>query len=276
MLLVMLGLLLLLAGYVYLRTWQWLPVKTWYRHALSVAYVLLWGALFASLLAENYLPPALGRAFAFIGYTFLLVWIYLLCSYLLTDLLRLVLWVLPSGPLDTLTMRRWLAVVSLAVIAVTLIVGQYRFRHPQEVQLQLTANKPPQGRRLRIVMASDLHLGSSIGKKALQRYVKRLNAPKPDLILLAGDLTDRALRPVFEQDLGAELERFTATYGVYAVSGNHEYYSGQPDSLYRYLSAHGIRVLRDEAVLINSSLYVLGRDDRTNPNVARWLPLWPR
>lgn len=264
-LLVMLGLLLLLAGYVYLRTWQLLPAKTWYRPSFTVLYSLLWVSLFAGLLAENWLPPTLGQVLAFVGYTFLLVLIYLLITYLLTDLLRLVLAIWPEGTFQTMSLRRWITLISLAVICVTLVMGHYRFRHPQAVNLELSANKPSQGKQLRIVMASDLHLGSSIGKKQLRRYIDLLNAAKPDLILLVGDLTDRALGPVFEQNLGPDLANLKATHGVFAVSGNHEYYSGRPDSLYHYLNTHGVRVLRDETILINSSFYLLGRDDRTNP-----------
>jgi uncharacterized protein len=264
-LLVILGLLLLLAGYVYYRTWQLLPAKTWYRPLFSVLYGVLWVSLFAGLVAENWLPPVLGQTLAFVGYTFLVILIYLLITYVLTDLLRLVLAIWPEGSFQTLSLRRWITVASLAVIFVSLAVGYYRFRHPQAVHLELTANKPTQGKQLRIVMASDLHLGSSIGKKQLQQYVNLLNASNPDLILLVGDLTDRALGPVFEQNLGPELANLKATHGVFAVSGNHEYYSGRPDSLYHYLNTHGVRVLRDETILIDSALYLLGRDDRTNP-----------
>lgn len=264
-LLVMLGLLLLLAGYVYLRTWQLLPAKSWCRPTFTVVYSLLWVSLFAGLLAENWLPPTLGQVLAFVGFTFLLVMIYLLIAYVLTDLLRLILALWPKEPFNVLSLRRWITLASLAVITVTLVAGHYRYKHPQVVHLNLTANKPLQGKQLRIVMASDLHLGSSIGKKQLKRYVSLLNGTNPDLILLVGDLTDRALGPVFEQNLGPELANLKATHGVFAVSGNHEYYSGRPDSLYHYLNTHGVRVLRDETILVDSSLYLLGRDDRTNP-----------
>jgi hypothetical protein len=62
-----------------------------------------------------------------------------------------------------------------------------------------------------------------------------------------------------------ELKQIKATLGVYAINGNHEYYSERPNSTSEFLQNKcGITVLRDSVALINNSLYVVGRDDRTN------------
>jgi predicted MPP superfamily phosphohydrolase len=50
---------------------------------------------------------------------------------------------------------------------------------------------------------------------------------------------------------------------VYACLGNHEFYSGVPGAKQFYKDA-GIHLLIDEAAVIDSSIVIIGRDDRTN------------
>ncbi|HSV98259.1 MAG TPA: metallophosphoesterase [Spirochaetota bacterium] len=115
---------------------------------------------------------------------------------------------------------------------------------------------------VRIALATDIHLGVIIGNSRLERLVNKINDIKPDVILLAGDIVDEDLAPVIEQNLGETLRGLRAKYGVYAVTGNHEYIGGVEDAVH-YLEKHGIIVLRDNAVLIDGKFYVVGRDDRS-------------
>ena len=50
---------------------------------------------------------------------------------------------------------------------------------------------------------------------------------------------------------------------VYACLGNHEYFSGEPQARQFYHDA-GIRLLIDEAAVVDSSIVIIGRDDRSN------------
>ncbi|HEX5062506.1 MAG TPA: metallophosphoesterase [Kofleriaceae bacterium] len=75
-----------------------------------------------------------------------------------------------------------------------------------------------------IVQLSDLHVGLTIDRGFVQRVVDHANRLSPDLIALTGDLVDG---PVAElADEIAPLANLRAKHGVYAVTGNHEYYAG--------------------------------------------------
>ena len=52
--------------------------------------------------------------------------------------------------------------------------------------------------------------------------------------------------------------------GVYACLGNHEYYAGV-DKCADFFKKSNIQLLRDSSTLVDSTLYVVGRDDNTNP-----------
>jgi len=110
-------------------------------------------------------------------------------------------------------------------------------------------------------MLSDLHLGYHNTLSDLARWVDLVNAERPDFILIAGDIIDVSVRPLLEENMAAEFRRLQAP--VYACLGNHEYYSGEPRAEQFYRDAH-INLLIDSAAVIDSTLVIIGRDDRTN------------
>lgn len=243
-----------------------LPARTGWRWGVGIVYVLLFLSLFVGLFLEHRLSPGLAKILTFSGYTFLIFVIYMTISFLLSDLVRLANHFFHFAPTGMLVFRQWAALISMGIIAVALMIGSYRFNNPVLVQLKLEVEHPVQHKTMRIVAASDIHLGTSIDKKRLHRYVQLINAQKPDIILLAGDITDRSFGPVLEQKMEEELSQLMAPLGVYAITGNHEYYSGVQDQIADYLRKSGIRVLHDSTALIDSSFYLIGRDDRTNSN----------
>lgn len=117
------------------------------------------------------------------------------------------------------------------------------------------------GRDMKVVMMSDLHLGYHNRRKELARWVDMVNAERPDLILIAGDIVDGSLRPLEEEGMADELRRLNAP--VLACPGNHEYIGGMAEAE-RFMAEAGITLLRDSVATVGG-LCVIGRDDRSNP-----------
>jgi predicted MPP superfamily phosphohydrolase len=103
--------------------------------------------------------------------------------------------------------------------------------------------------------------------------VDQVNGLRPDVVAITGDLVDKgvgALRAAI-----SHVGDLRARYGVYFVTGNHEYYvpSEHPGSLGAYewmeeLRRLGVRVLRNERVTIGDaggSLDLAGVDDYSAP-----------
>jgi predicted MPP superfamily phosphohydrolase len=115
---------------------------------------------------------------------------------------------------------------------------------------------------LTVVQLTDVHIGPTIGRNFLEHVVEKSNAQKPDAIVITGDLVDgsvEALRHHVEP-----LAKLRARYGVYFVTGNHEYYSGAEEWMAE-LGRLGIRVLRNERVVIGdqaASIDLAGVDDQ--------------
>jgi predicted MPP superfamily phosphohydrolase len=96
---------------------------------------------------------------------------------------------------------------------------------------------------LTIAQISDLHVGYTIGAREVRRVVELTNALRPDVVAITGDLVDGTVAQL--RAATAELARLRARFGVYFVTGNHEYYSGVR-AWTEELRSYGVRVLRNE------------------------------
>jgi predicted MPP superfamily phosphohydrolase len=117
-------------------------------------------------------------------------------------------------------------------------------------------------RGLRIVQTSDLHIGNGMQGRRLERLVARINALDPDLVALTGDLFD--FDPSVLEQGARVLAGLRARYGVFAVLGNHDTYTGT-EKVVAALRDHapGLRLLRKEwvRVPVSAPLYLAGVDD---------------
>ncbi len=109
-----------------------------------------------------------------------------------------------------------------------------------------------------IVQLSDMHLDGYKGMGVIAKIVARVNALKPDLIVITGDLIDGDVSedPAFCQ----QLKQLTARHGVLAITGNHEYYAGLQTFLH-LAQCSNITVLRNQAITLSNGLQVIGLED---------------
>lgn len=157
-----------------------------------------------------------------------------------------------------------LVVAYIVILIALLIIGSYNAWSPIKRTYQININKKAGAfNELRIAVASDLHLGNIVGNRHLQKMVKQINALKPDLILLPGDVLDDVIEPFIRNNMKQTLKQLKARYGIYAILGNHEYIGGNIEQYVEQMKSIDIPVLRDEAVLIHDSFYIVGRKDKT-------------
>jgi len=125
------------------------------------------------------------------------------------------------------------------------------------------ARLPPALSGTRIVHLSDVHVGPTIQRAFIETIVAQCNALAADLIVITGDLVDGSVEELREHV--APLSSLRAKYGVFFVTGNHEYYSGAADWCGE-LERLGVRVLRNERVSIGdetASFDLAGVDDHS-------------
>jgi predicted MPP superfamily phosphohydrolase len=206
-------------------------------------------------------------AVVWVGSFWFAAFAYFTLAALFIDFLRLVDYVVPFFPsFVTANIARTKGVLAIGVsaaVVVALAVGYVNARNPRIKNLDIHIPKSADSlKTLSVAVASDIHLGTIIGNGRLNTIVDSINSLHADLVLFPGDIVDEDLAPVIKQNLGETLRTIKAKYGVFAVTGNHEYIGGVEEA-YHYLMEHGIKVLRDEVVTLNGGITLVGREDRS-------------
>lgn len=257
----------LISWYLFVRGLAAIPRGSALRRPYIVLFWFLTLSFVGGRVFENLLPSAPATVLIWIGSFWLGAVVYLLIAALSVDLLRLVHRFLPFFPAAVTrdaarTKRRTLA-VALFLTASCLAGGYVNSLFPRVRTLEITVPAHCGGMEsLDIVAASDIHLGTIVGRRRLDGIVAAINRLHPDIVLLPGDIVDEDLAPVIRQDLGAAIESLRSRFGTYAVTGNHEYIGGVEEAA-AYLTAHGVTMLRDERVRVGDAFHLVGREDRS-------------
>jgi predicted MPP superfamily phosphohydrolase len=129
---------------------------------------------------------------------------------------------------------------------------------------------------LKVGQISDIHAGPLVPQKLIREGVDIIIANRPDMIVLTGDFVSGATKFLWTSYGGfkerhynycmEELGRLKAPLGVFAVLGNHDFWSGQEVALKiaHGLEGLGVHVLRNKAIPIERNgqyLYIVGVDD---------------
>lgn len=119
-------------------------------------------------------------------------------------------------------------------------------------------NLPKEAKGLRVAVIADIHADRLTKSKTVAKIVDLAMAAKPDLIVMPGDFADGET-----EDVGQELtplKKLKAPLGVFAVSGNHEYYNGWEDWK-PYLESLGLPILENENKEVVKGLVIAGVPD---------------
>jgi uncharacterized protein len=257
----------LISLYIFIRGLQAIPPESSLRHAYTIAFWTVALSFMGGRLLEKLWPSALSELLIWVGSFWLAAVLYFLLAVVLLDLLRLVNHFFPFFPAvinDNYSQAKYLISAGiLGLVGLLLIGGHINSVIPRIKKLNLTiAKKSMRMRNLNIVVVSDIHLGTIVGRSRFDSIVNKINGLNPDLVLLPGDIVDEDLAPVIKQNLGESLMNIKSRFGVYAVTGNHEYIGGVEKAC-GYLNKHNINMLRDQSIKINDSFFLVGREDRS-------------
>lgn len=248
-----------IAGLIYAgwHVWQIMPFAPMWKWLIVGLMLAAFFTMFINFSRTiDRLPLPVATVIYEIGNSAIFILLYIVMMFLLLDILSLA-HVVP---------RSWLfnngaAAISLfAIVVAVFAYGNIHYYDKARQPLNLTTTKDIGGESVKIVMMSDLHLGYHNPRKELARWVDMVNAERPDIVLVGGDIIDISVRPLAEQQMAQEFHRIEAP--VYACLGNHEYYSGE-NAAQRFYADAGITLLRDSVAEVKG-INIVGRDDRTN------------
>jgi predicted MPP superfamily phosphohydrolase len=134
--------------------------------------------------------------------------------------------------------KRSLDISSLVVATSLSARSMYEARYVKLEKVNIKINKLR--KPYKIVQLSDIHIGGLIDKTFIHNIVQRVNALKPDLVVITGDLVD--INITHAQETLDELKNLNSTYGTYFIVGNHEYFH-DIGTIIDAVKSLGIRVL---------------------------------
>ena len=243
----------------------------WSRVGALVVVSLGLSIPMAFVVGRLFVGPAV-RTTVWLAFVWLGIFFLLLMALGSVDILRLLgaLVVRPLGPGWVDPERRlFLArlvggAVVCGVFGVTGIAIRSALASPEVKRVSVSLSRLPRALSgLKVVQISDLHVSPTLGRAYVAGVVDKINAAQPDVVAITGDLVDGSVAAL--RHAVAPLRRIRARFGVFFVTGNHEYYAGA-DAWIAELSRMGIRVLHNACVEVgegNATLYVAGIDDWT-------------
>ena len=154
------------------------------------------------------------------------------------------------------SLRGWALLVGLVLSVIAFIQGM---RPPVVEKYEVSISGLPDAMDGTVLVAlSDMHLGSQLGEKWLAARVAQVNAQRPDLVVLLGDIFEGHGPP--EDQMIAAIKQLSAPMGIWAVPGNHEFHRGGDMSLFEDLN---FKLLRNSWTEVKPSLVLAGVDDFT-------------
>jgi hypothetical protein len=220
------------------------------RVALAGVLFLLPASFIASSILAHWTDNFFSRALYFCS----ALWLGVGATLILTFALAWGAW----GTAKLLTRSPSPASFGWAAVALACLYSAYGLwnaYHPRVQNISVRIKSlPPAWRERRVVQLSDLHLGYILRAGFATRLVAMVNAQRPDLVVITGDLFDGADGKL--QELVAPLNALRAPLGIYFVTGNHETYLGV-ERAYAALRTTPVRILANETVVIDG-LQVVG------------------
>jgi uncharacterized protein len=237
------------------------------RRVLTAGLVVLTLLVVATLALPRVIGVTASAWFAWPGYLWFAMVVYLVLILLVAEPVRLALrgWTrgrtseepVPGDPPvahDGVNRRVFLARATAAAAGAA-SVGVVGFGAATALGPPDVLRVPVRLRRLdpafngfRIAVVSDIHLGPLAGRAHTERIVRMINESEPDLVAIVGDLVDGT---VAELGPAAEpLRDLHSREGAFFVTGNHEYFVDDTSEWLNELERLGVQPLRNQNTAI--------------------------
>jgi predicted MPP superfamily phosphohydrolase len=176
-----------------------------------------------------------------------------------------------------LTRRGFIRLALLGAVGITGGIGFRSSRHPELVHQIIKLPRLPEAfHGFKIGQITDIHAGPLVPPDLVRQGVDMIMSENPDMVVLTGDVISGATRILWTRyggvrprDMDAclkELSRLKPSLGVYAVLGNHDFWSGREQTarLVNGLESINVNLLRNQNIVLQKdgqSLYLAGVDD---------------
>lgn len=165
-----------------------------------------------------YLAKPLYFMFGFVFFLFVITF--------LRDIIWMIIDIIRRTPIEEIKHPKHLSEINLITFLLCVFVCVYGVYEAEKdaniVTYEIASPKIKQPTK--VVLLADLHIDTDVSSAYITNLVNRVNALKPDAVVIAGDIVDN--RPIKLEKQMEELSKLEPQGKVYFVLGNHEFYSG--------------------------------------------------
>lgn len=262
---------------------KWLKIFNKYFNYKIASIILLITQIFLSssfIIAFFIKIPKLRRFLYFIGN----YWFGVVLYIILFSIIALILKKIFHKTIIKYNTEKIYAISGLVLIFFVLATSTYGIINARIIKLKnynIHISKKTNMDHLNITLVADTHIGYNITSKQITNMVNKINELNADVVLIAGDIFDNEYGAIDDPEKIKELfKSIKSKYGVYACYGNHDIeekimlgftFKSQKKKesnilMDKLLVDSNIKLLKDEKVLINDSVYIYGRPDYSRPN----------
>ncbi|MBP5215964.1 MAG: metallophosphoesterase [Alphaproteobacteria bacterium] len=188
--------------------------------------------------------------------------IYFALSWLICDLL---FWI--AEKIRKRLFERYYSGITAIILSIAALgAGWYLDHQVWQTDYNLSTSKKVGD--FKIVMFADSHIGTTFNAEGFEKHVRKMQLQNPDIAVIVGDFVDDDTTKQEMLSACRILGNLHTKHGIYFVFGNHDkgYYGAarrgfSAFELVKELQKNGITVLRDENVLIDDKIYIIGRRD---------------
>lgn len=198
-----------------------------------------------------------------IGAVSMAAFCYLIILFPLTDLMRFIFnkFGFYGSVRNHLSIAYGRGISIFIAVVIIFCFGLWHATHQSVTSYKLNIDKKMGNiKELNIVMIADVHMGIMIKEKGIDKLITSINRLKPDIVFFCGDMVDESTPTSLKIYFGKEFKNIKSKYGVYSITGNHEY-AGDVSETIEYMKKANVKVLEDEVVKVNNEFYVVGRND---------------
>ena len=231
--------------------------------SIALFMLVMLFAPFVIRLSEKAGFEVFARLMSYIGYSWLGILFLFVSALAVIDVYRLVIFsgemILKQDWTYLKVPARYALVVPFALSVGIAFYGYFEARDIRTEHITVESPKIPAAiGRLRIVQISDVHLGLIVRDERLARILQEVKKADPDILVSTGDLVDGQIDNL--SGLADMLKGIRPQHGMFAITGNHEFYAGL-DQAMNFTERAGFKMLRNEGLTIDGLISIAGVDD---------------
>lgn len=235
--------------------------KSLYKFKKAAVILFFFSLIFMIISCIDYLHKSPSKFISFlstIGFIIAAFYIYFILALVVITFIRITSFLITRKTILKDTRGKSIALLLSLVISICITnYGMYCLENYKITNLSCGNGD----NTLSIVAVSDVHYGSTGTNVDLEKLTQRINKENPDIVFLLGDIFDNTISQIDMDYLRVNLNNIDAKYGVYAISGNHEYEYNSYLDVKDFYATTNVKLLLDESIIINNKVQIVGRLD---------------